>query len=476
MKKIFFISFLFLITGLTAIAATVDTLTFGPFGKVTVYHPSKAPEAVVLFVSGDGGWNKGVVEWATRLADQGALVAGFDIQYYFKKLKTEKEKCYYVAGDFENLSMVLQKKYKLKQYLKPILVGYSSGATLVYGALAQAPANAFKGAISLGFCPDIEIDRPLCNGNGLTSYVLKEGKSYYLDATKKLTAPFIVLEGVIDQVCSYEDTKKYMANMPMGELITLPNVGHGFSIPKNSMPQFLASYQKILKEPAYVAKISTESTTVSTQVQTPFSTTLPLTIIPPATKSTLPLVFFISGDGGWSTFDHGVSEKLAKNGMPVLGLDSQKYFWDEKQPKATADEIALAVSHYLKLWDRSSFVLVGYSFGACVVPFIANNFSTATKGNLKGVFSLSPDETGDFEIHISDMLSFSTTDKYDVVKEMGLIATLNPVCIFGIDESATLRDRFSRIKDVKVETLVGGHHYDNSYSDVVNIILKDYLR
>ena len=270
MKKTFFLSIGLIILGLKSFSGSVDTLTFGPFGKVPIYQPDKTPEAVVLLVSGDGGWNKTPMEWAAKIADQGALVAGIDIVHYFKKIKSEKAKCYYPASDFENLSMTLQKKYKFKQYIKPILIGYSSGATLVYGILGQAPGNTFKGAIALGFCPDIEIDRPLCSQSGLTSHVLKEGKSYYLEATKSLTAPFIVLEGMDDKVCSYEDTKKFMENMPMAELVSLPNVGHGFAVAKSSLPQLIAAYQKILKEPAYVHKIESGS---ELQPSIPFNTT-----------------------------------------------------------------------------------------------------------------------------------------------------------------------------------------------------------
>jgi type IV secretory pathway VirJ component len=459
----------------TSSSTTIDSLKYGAFGKVTIYNPGKVPEALVLFVSGDGGWNTGVIEMARKIAEQGALVAGIDIQHYFKMLRTEKVKCYYPASDFENLSMEIQKRYKFKHYLKPILMGYSSGATLVYGILAQAPANTFKGAISLGFCPDIEVDKPLCQGSGLTSHVLKEGRSYYLEAAKNLTAPFIVLQGMIDQVCSYDNTKKYMADIPDGELISLPNVGHGFAVAKNSLPQIIASYQKILKEPGYTEKIAAKYTASESQGIEQLNLSLPLTIIPSTIKPKLPLVFFISGDGGWSSFDHGVSVKLAADGMPVVGLDSQKYFWNVKQPKETADEMAKAISYYLKKWNRTSFIIIGYSFGACVAPFIANNFPLPLKQNLKGVFCLSPDETCDFEIHIADMLSFKTNEKYNVVNEMKLITSLNPVCIFGTGEDVELRDAFT-LKGVKVETLPGAHHYDNDYSAVVAVVFKDYLK
>ena len=473
LKKIISISIGLLILGLKVNATPVDTMFYGAFGKVTVYIPVNVPDAVVLFVSGDGGWNKGVVDMAGNLVSQGALVAGINIQHYFNSIKSLQSKCYYPAGDFEELSLAIQKKYKFKQYLKPILAGYSSGATLVYGILAQAPANTFKGAISLGFCPDIETDKSLCNGSGLTTHMLKVGKAYYLEPCKHLTAPFIVLEGMIDQVCSYADTKKFMEDIPLGELISLPNVGHGFSFTRNWLPQFNSAYQKILREPGYVEKIVAQNTLLQAQHLVPLNTDLPLTLIPSSSNENLPLAFFISGDGGWTSFDQAVCQQLAENGMPVVGLDAQKYFWNEKQPKETSDEITRAVEHYMQQWHKNSLVLIGYSFGACVAPFIANNFSNPLRDILKGVYCFSPDETGDFEIHISDMLNFKNKEKYNVLSELKKIKSLNPVCIFGNDEDIELRNHFSAT-GIRVETLPGNHHYENNYKVVAEIVYKDF--
>ncbi len=441
--------------------------------KLLYINLSKVADSFVLFISGDGGWNEGVVDMAKNISDQGAVVAGIDITHYFRMIRSEKVKCYYPAGDFETLSLTIQKKLKFEKYLKPVLIGYSSGATLAYGILAQAPANTFRGAISLGFCPDIEINKPLCNGSGLKSHVLQEGKSYYLEASSQLTAPFIVLQGMIDKVCFYNDTKKYMENMPMAELVSLQNVGHGFSVTRNWLPQMITAYKKILKEPDYVARKNSQNVLLQSQHLEPLKSDMPLTLIPSSSNENLPVVFFISGDGGWTSFDHAVGEKLAEKGLPVVGLDAQKYFWKEKQPRETAAAIADAVAYYMKQWHRSSFVLVGYSFGACVVPFIASNISPQLKEQLKGVFCLSPDVTGDFEIHIADMLEFDNNGKYDVLKELRLITSLNPVCIFGDEEDEEVRGHFSAT-GIKVETLPGNHHYNNDFGSVAFLISRDF--
>jgi type IV secretory pathway VirJ component len=455
-------------------AFSTDTLIFGMFGKVTIYKPSNNPEAFVIFISGDGGWNSGVINMAKNIVDQGAMVIGIDIQHYFKRIKKENVKCYYLAGDFEELSLTVQKKYKFTQYMKPILVGYSSGATLAYGLLAQAPSNTFKGVISLGFCPDIETSKTLCNGTGLTTHTIKEGKAYYLEATNKLTAPFIVLQGTTDQVCSYSETAKFMQGMHLGELVSLPKVGHGFSVTRNWLPQFISAYNKVVNSPSFIEKKTSDNTLLQAQHITPFKSDLPLILIPPLSKDTLPLAFVISGDGGWTSFDQTLSEQLAEKGMPVVGLDAQKYFWNAKTPEESSAAIAQVVLHYMQQWNKKSFILVGYSFGACVAPFIANRFSLTLKHELKAVYCLSPDETADFEIHLTDMLQLGTNEKFNVIEEIIKIKAMNPVCIFGVEEEGSLRNHFSNA-GAKVVTLPGNHHYNNDYAAVVESILKGFI-
>jgi len=200
---------------------------------------------------------------------------------------------------------------------------------------------------------------------------------------------------------------------------------------------------------------------------------LPLALVSTFVKNDLPLVFFISGDGGWKTWDQNVSEELAKKGMPVVGLNAQKYFWNEKTPQKVADDLIIVIRQYLQKWNKSSFILLGYSFGACVAPFIANNFDDHSKKNMKGVYCFSPDLTGDFEIHMTDMMHWNTKRKFDVVSELTKISSLNPVCIFGDDEEQNTRNEFSK-SGIKIKMLPGDHHYNNDFKAIANIILNDF--
>lgn len=159
----------------------------------------------------------------------------------------------------------------------------------------------------------------------------------------------------------------------------------------------------------------------------------------------------------------------------MLGSIPENIFWNEKQPKQVADEISEAVEYYMKLWNRSSFILIGYSFGACVSPFIIPELNSSLKGSLKGIYCFSPDETGDFKIHITDLLNFNTTQKYDVLSQMKVIKSWNPICIFGGGETPEKQDRFLK-GGIRVEIIPGAHHYDNDYNAVTDIIFKDFLK
>jgi type IV secretory pathway VirJ component len=233
--------------------APTEVINYGRFGEVSIYRDGKDPRDVVLFLSGDGGWNLGVLSMARRLVNKNAVVAGIDIRHYLGTLEKASSKCVSPADDFDNLSHYLQSKLELKQYIQPTLVGYSSGATLVYATLAEARSGLFKGALSIGFCPDLDLKKPLCEGSGIEATPRSNAKGVLKGvdflAAKKLPGPWISLQGELDQVCPAPAAQKFIATVPGGEVVLLAKVGHGYSVEKNWVPQFEAAYERITRSP-----------------------------------------------------------------------------------------------------------------------------------------------------------------------------------------------------------------------------------
>lgn len=230
-----------------------ETLPSKSFGAVIVYRQAASPEAsrrpheVVLFLSGDGGWNLGVIPMAQHLADEGATVAGIDIRHYLAKLEQADSACVSPADDLRQLGDTLQGDPQ--RAVAPILAGYSSGATLAYAALVQARAGTFKGALSLGFCPDLDLKKPLCKGAGIGFTPRNDAKGIFKGVNflpaKELSGRWITLQGQQDQVCAAAPTEKFVAQVRGGEVVLLPKVGHGYSVEHNWLPQYLKAYRDI---------------------------------------------------------------------------------------------------------------------------------------------------------------------------------------------------------------------------------------
>jgi len=226
-------------------AATEETFTLEPFGKVALYHQTPQPSHVALFISGDGGWNLGVVDMARELAGMGATVAGVDIRHYMKASTADPDKCWDPGADFAELGRAVEGRLGYSSHVPPVLVGYSSGATIVYAAMVQAPPHTYRGGLSLGFCPDLIVNHPICKGRGLAWTKDPDGKGVDFSPTTLLEDPWLAFQGDIDQICTPEDTRTYLSRVPHGELVWLHKVGHGFSVPKNWMRQFKDGFAEV---------------------------------------------------------------------------------------------------------------------------------------------------------------------------------------------------------------------------------------
>ena len=469
MRKIIFLLLLFPLSLFAESGIIEDSVTYSHFGLVHIYRNSNTPEGVVIYISGDGAWNRGAENMALPFVDMNVIVIGINYIHFMKSLNQSNEKCLYPAGDFENLSMFLQKKLKLTKYFKPIIIGFSSGATLAYALLAQAPANTFKGAIGIGFCPDVKSAKPFCSGNGLKWQVLKPGKSYNLDRYENFTAPFIAFQGERDMICNNSDVNDFLKGLKNTEIYNFSTVGHGFAVPSKWIPQMKVAVKKIIDFQSFGNKAPIESTPGG---NTATISQLPLYLLKAPDNPDKPLCIVISGDGGWTDFDQHIAEDLSKNGITCVGLDTQKYFWEAKTPETTAQDITKVLEYYLPRLQKTKFILMGYSFGADVIPFIANRLPEDLKKQLALTAMLSPDDKTDFEVTISSMLNLGDENTYDVLAELRKMNYTKKLCIFGSEEDDEDIQKSFKNFGAEISVLNGGHHYNDNYPLIVSSILK----
>jgi len=446
-------------------AAPTETFNYGRFGPVSIYRPAGEARDVVLFVSGDGGWNLGVVSMAQRLTTKGAIVAGIDIRHYLASLEQARGRCVSPDVDFENLSHYLQAKLGIKSYLQPTLVGYSSGATLVYAILAESPEGLFKGALSLGFCPDLDLKKPVCRGSGIEAKQRRDAngvlKGVDFLAAKQLSGLWISLQGESDQVCPAPATQKFIATVPGADIVMLPKVGHGYGVEKNWMPQYEAAFARITA-PRPTAKAAPLPSPVAD---------LPLSEVPAAAGTSSPwLAIFLSGDGGWVGLDRGVAAQLANKGIPVIGWDSLKYFWSPRTPAGAAADLDRVLLHYTRQWGKSRVLLIGYSQGADTMPFMVNRLPAASRALIGFTALLGISDNAVFEFHLANWVG-DPGGGLPTAPELARWSGSPYVCIYGEDDADSACSQLTG-HDGSAIKMSGGHHFGGSYAEIASEILE----
>lgn len=445
-------------------AMSETTLPYAATGPVTTYRTSKEPARFVVFISGDGGWNLGVVDMARQLAHMDATVVGVDIRHYLRIAQSGRSATLYPAGDFASLALAVQKNLGFQHFHRPVVVGYSSGATLAYGALAQAPADTFQGAIGLGFCPDLKTDKPLAAGDGKLAHTTDPTLGFIYGPSRTLTAPFTALQGGQDGTCLPAATHAYMAQVPRGRVVDLPKVGHGYAVPANWAPQFAQAFASL-----YAATDGVRMRTTDTALDAHVAD-LPLAALPTAGGGDTLAVFY-SGDGGWAGIDQGMSAGFVRAGIPVVGYDSLRYFWTARTPQGAAADLTAVLRHYMSAWHKSRIVLTGYSFGADALPAIIPHLPADLRSHIRGVALVGVDRTGELEFRPGDWLDLSGASAYPIAPALAGLKGTPLVCVYGDQESDAACPTFPPgvIRSVR---LAGGHHYNGDFTAVSQAILK----
>lgn len=435
--------------------ASADPTTFGRFGAVAIHRPNGAPTAVLLMLSGDAGWGAAEDNLARTLAAGGTLVGGIDSARLRHVLAHSGETCAYPAADLELFAHWLQARERLPGYLPPVLAGLGGGGALAYALLAQSPSGTYAGGLSLGFCPSIAPIAPLCPANALRVQRARDGASR--PAAVPLRDPWVLLVGEADATCPPSAAQAFVSGLPNARVGILHGRGPADTPDSGWAAAALAATHALARR---------ESATALAAASGPL-TDLPLIEVPVAGSGEL-LAILITGDGGWAGLDQALAAALAARAVPVVALNSLKYFWTARTPQRTADDLARVATHYLHAWDRRRLLLVGYSQGADVLPFAINRLDPALRERIAGAALLGPGERASFEFHLSHWLA-DPDGGLPLAEELGRLTDVSVACIRGSDESESpcIGTR-GKVHEV---VLAGGHHFNDDYAAVAREVL-----
>jgi type IV secretory pathway VirJ component len=197
---------------------------------------------------------------------------------------------------------------------------------------------------------------------------------------------------------------------------------------------------------------------------------VPLIEVPTQVQGGNELAILLSGDGGWAVTDKGLSERLTKGGIPVVGWNSLRYFLRRKKPDQVGRDLERVLRTYLPLWHKDKVILIGYSFGADVMPFMVTRLPPDLADKVSLVVLMGPTGIADFHFHPSEWLRKPADDSLLMLPELEKLRGRKILCAYGRKE----KDSFCLHLDGLADLLIrpGKHIVGKDYGPVADWILN----
>jgi type IV secretory pathway VirJ component len=153
-----------------------------------------------------------------------------------------------------------------------------------------------------------------------------------------------------------------------------------------------------------------------------------------------------------------------------VGLNSLKYFWTERTPEETARDVARLMRHYLAAWNKQRVLLVGYSFGADVLPFVVNRLPADLRARVASVSVLGIDSNASFEVSVADWVG-SGAGGPPTLPELAALGHMPVLCIYGEGEEDSICPALPASGAVTRAQVGKGHHFSGEYGTLADRIL-----
>jgi len=419
------------LAALVSIVARAEGPERDPFGKLRVFEPEGPMRGFVMLYSDAGGWDRNIDAAAVALASKGALVAGVDFAQYQQRIDQGARRCGALVGDAEATSRDLQRARNYRDYHSPILAGIGAGGALAEVILQSAPPATLGGAVSL----DPHAPKHLLCIAAPPRASLNKLPGFWIVGLSTAT------DKLIDR------TKARGASVDVRRLAASVE-------PSVALVDLVSRHLDATTPVIGVAK-------------------LPLIELPASHPSPL-LAIVVSGDGGWRDLDKVIAEELSRNDVSVVGWDSLRYFWSYKTPEETARDLAAVIDVYTAKWHAQKVALIGYSFGADVLPFLYGRLSQSSRQRVVQISLLGLSSAAEFEIKVTGWLGANHNEA--ALPTQPALKPIDPAliqCFYGEKEEDTLCPTLAG-RGAEVVHTTGGHHFDGDYPTLARRILAGF--
>jgi len=181
---------------------------------------------------------------------------------------------------------------------------------------------------------------------------------------------------------------------------------------------------------------------------------------------------FLTGDGGWAPLPRVVSDGLLAAGISVVGLNSRRYLHRGRTPEETAHDVERILEYYSEQWARSRILLIGYSRGADLLPFVINRLSPAMRSRVELAALLNPATETRFAAGIDDNAPDPPNrGSLQLMPEMTALDGVDVLCVYGAGDKHALCPTLPTQR-YDVLAVGHGHHFDHDYAALADAIVS----
>ncbi|HEX7873779.1 MAG TPA: AcvB/VirJ family lysyl-phosphatidylglycerol hydrolase [Sphingobium sp.] len=201
----------------------------------------------------------------------------------------------------------------------------------------------------------------------------------------------------------------------------------------------------------------------------PVLTYLPAKARPAPSKAHVAAVI-LSGDMGFKVgMAPRIAERLAADGIPVIGVNSLTYFRNGRTPAEVEAFLSDLTRRALAFGHADKVVLIGQSFGADALHVGLTGLPPSLRAKIRMVAFVVPTDTVLFTASPSEIFTWAMPEAAAMTTAKQLDWT--PVtCIYGVEETETLCPLW-RQPNVHVVGLPGGHPLHGDV-DAVHAVLS----
>lgn len=308
-----------------------------------------------------------------RIRRSGAAVVGIDTPAWLARAAAAGGGCTYFVADLERLSHELERALGADMFSPPVVAGEGLGGAVALDLLAQTPQATLGAVIAVDPAAAAQAEPPLCPP--AARRLTDEGAAYHLPSG----APPAPLTVVLTPKAPAGGAARVRALKEGGVTLTL----------------------RTADGPAKALDAAVMEALLQARAEAGAGPDLPVVELPAEAKLGVRAIV-LSGDGGWRDLDRSVATVLQADGAPVIGIDSLRYFWTKRTPEETAADLARLIARYRALWGVGKVALIGYSFGADVLPETCLALPDETRAKVAQITLLAPSVKADWEITVAD--------------------------------------------------------------------------